>query len=79
MNAEAFHGEGGYEAFAEVIGQIESINPQIAARLVLPLTQLARWTEPYQSNARSSLLALQGQCTSTDMAEILGKALDSVK
>lgn len=79
MNAEAFHGEGGYEAFAEVIGKIESINPQIAARLVLPLTQLARWTEPYQSNARSSLLALQGQCTSTDMAEILGKALDSVK
>jgi aminopeptidase N len=79
MNAEAFHGEGGYEAFVEVIGQIESINPQIAARLVLPLTQLARWTDPYQSKAHSSLLALQGQCTSKDMAEILGKALDSVK
>ena len=63
MNAEAFHGGGGYEAFVEVIGQIESINPQIAARLVLPLA--ARPLDrPLSVQSSLELVSTWGQCTS---------------
>ena len=74
-NPLAFHAEGGYEAFAQVITELESINPQIASRLVLPLTQFARWAEPYRKRAEAVLQQLSRDCGSKDMSEIVSKAL----
>ena len=74
-NPSAFHGVGGYELFAKVIGQIEAINPQIAARLVLPLTQFEQWQPEYRDRAHKALVGLQSVCGSKDMGEILSKAL----
>ena len=74
-NSEAFHSAEGYALFAQTITQLEQINPQIAARLVLPLTQYARWCEPYHSQAKSVLEQLSRDCGSKDMAEIVSKAL----
>jgi len=74
-NPKGFHSPGGYERFADVIGQIEAINPQIASRLVLPLTQFEQWQTAYRDRAYKVLKALQDQCQSKDMSEILSKAL----
>lgn len=76
-NPMAFHGEGGYQLFADTVDQVEKLNPQLAARLVLPLTQFRQWQDSYRVQAQKQLERLAKSCKSKDMVEILSKALNS--
>ena len=66
----------GYQLLAEVIIQLNAINPQIAARLVVPLTAWAKFAEPYRTAMRENLAAI-GNCgeLAKDLAEQVEKSL----
>lgn len=74
-NPKAFHAEGGYRFLGELIGKLDAINPQIASRLVMPLTRFKAWTPDQQSQARSVLEDLADRCQSSDCLEVINKAL----
>ncbi len=77
-NPSQFHRAdgGGYQLLADVIGQLNTINPQIAARLVAPLTGWKKYAEPYQSAMRDSLATIAAlPALAKDIAEQVDKSL----
>ncbi len=56
-NPSAFHDPsgGGYRLIAELIIEIDPINPQVAARLVPPLGRWRRFVAPYADQMRAEL------------------------
>ncbi|TVZ39451.1 aminopeptidase N [Alteromonadaceae bacterium 2753L.S.0a.02] len=77
-NPIAFHARNGsgYEFLAEQIIEIDARNPQIAARLVAPLTQWHKYDEHRQKLMREQLSKIGGvQQLSKDVYEIVTKSL----
>ncbi|MGB0958537.1 MAG: aminopeptidase N C-terminal domain-containing protein, partial [Litorivicinus sp.] len=75
LNPEAFHAEGGFELLARCVVSLDASNPQIASRLVLPLTRFQAWTTERQERAKHVLNGLNKVCQSSDCLEVIGKAL----
>ena len=75
--AEFHHADGsGYRFWAQLIGELDPLNPQVAARLARTMDRWRRYTPDRQAHARDALeqvLARPG--LSRDVAEIVGKAL----
>jgi aminopeptidase N len=65
----------GYELLVEVVGQLNSLNPQIAARLLTPLTRWRRYGERGESmcEALESLASMPD--LSKDVYEVVNKSL----
>jgi aminopeptidase N len=77
QNPAMFHqadGEG-YQRLTSVIAKADSINPQLASRLVTPLLSFRRFAPKRQALMRQALEQLSQQQLSPDLSEKLGKAL----
>ena len=66
----------GYHFLAEQIGQIDRINPQVAARLARRFDRWRKFDAGRQQHARSALAKLHAsKDVSSDLLEIVGRAL----
>lgn len=77
-NHVRFHdGDGrGYRFLADIIEQLDGTNPQIAARMVVPLINWKRYDEKRQEKMREQLLHLANKKDlSRDLYEIVSKSL----
>src|SRR5579883_309699 len=78
-NAVNFHvrsGEG-YAFLREVVQQLDKLNPQVAARMVNPLTSWRRYDKERQALMREQLaLLLDDKKISTDLYELVTKSLE---
>ena len=74
-NPEAFHAPGGYELLAGCVASLDVSNPQIGARLVIPLTRYKNWSTSQRERAIHVLKGLDKVCQSADCREVIGKAL----
>jgi aminopeptidase N len=71
------HASGrGYQLLADQIVALDAFNPQIAARLLLPLTQWRRQDPSRQAMMKVQLERVLSRPASTDVAEIATKALN---
>lgn len=78
QNATAFHADdgSGYRFLADWILQLDSQNPQIAARLLTPLTRWKRYPEHAQGLMRAELERIQQSAQlSADVYEVVSKSL----
>ena len=69
----------GYEFVASAVAEMDTINPQIAARLATPLTRWKKFDPTRQRlmrDALNSLLSGDTQELSRDLFEIVSKSLD---
>lgn len=66
----------GYQRLAGVIAKADSINPQLASRLVTPLLSFRRFELKRQALMREALEKLMQQQLSPDLSEKLNKALN---
>ena len=67
----------GHRLLADHVIRLDRSNPQIAARLVTPLTRWARFVEPQASSMRSELERVRDAGTlSPDVYELVAKSLD---
>jgi aminopeptidase N len=77
-NAAGFHRADGaaYRFHADFIMQLDKLNPQVAARLLTPLSQWRRYDASRQEKMRSELQRILdcGSC-SKDVYEIVSKSL----
>jgi aminopeptidase N len=75
--AEFHHPDGsGYRFWEEMIGEIDPLNPQVAARLARAMDRWRRFTPDRQAQARPVLeRVLDRPGLSRDVAEVVGKAL----
>lgn len=77
-NAIHFHtktGEG-YQLLADIVLQLNSLNPQVAARMVKPLTDWKRFDETRQKLMREQLeLLAKNKNLSPDLFELVTKSL----
>lgn len=79
-NPTQFHRRdgAGYAFLADIILRLNKSNPQIAARLVTPLTQWRRYDEARQQQIKAVLESLQKQADlSADVYELVNKSLDT--
>ena len=60
---------------AEQISQIDKYNPQVASRLILPMTQFRSFQKERKENIISILKDIYNQKISNDLSEILEKAI----
>ena len=66
----------GYQFLADQIMYLDQINPQIAARLLAPLTKWKRYDENRQALMQSQLRRIEAQSQlSKDVYEIVNKSL----
>jgi aminopeptidase N len=66
----------GYQLLAEVVLQLNSINPQVAARMIKPLTEWNRYDEMRQKLMREQLQFLsKNPALSSDVYELVTKSL----
>ncbi len=65
----------GYEFVARSLIEIDSRNPQVAARLVLPLTRMSAYDVDRQLRMTAALEIISQASPSNDLAEVVGKAL----
>jgi len=77
MNPAQFHGHNGkpYKFLAQIAMHLDQLNPQMAARLLEPLTHWRRFAEPHQSQMKAALIQVSEQQLSPDSYEIVSKAL----
>ena len=76
-NPRQFHavsGEG-YRFLTEQLLHLDPMNPQVSARLALPLTRWQRLDPPRQALIQTELHALLKQTLSNDLAELVHKSL----
>ncbi len=79
MNTPNFHAEdgSGYHYIAKHIADIDARNPQIAARMVLPLTRFGRYAEERKAMMKGALVMIKNSANiSTDLSEVVSKALN---
>ncbi len=76
-NILLFHAEdsSGYNFVSEQISIIDKKNPQVAARLILPLTRFKHYNEDRKNKIRKVLKNISDQKPSNDLLEIIEKAL----
>ncbi len=66
----------GYEFLGEQVMALDAINPQIAARLITPLTRWRKFNEPRQQMMREQLRRIGGrEGVSRDVNEIIVKSM----
>jgi aminopeptidase N len=77
-NPGGFHrlDAAGYVFWAERVIEVDSINPQVAARLARALDRWKRLVEPYRSAAREALVRVSAKADlSNDVREVIDRAL----
>jgi aminopeptidase N len=76
-NAVQFHAAGGagYAFLGDRVRALDSLNPQIAARLVTPLTHWKRYAAGRAGAMRTALEHLAAGSMSPDLEEIVSKSL----
>jgi len=77
-NPVAFHAKdgAGYVFLREIVQQLDSLNPQVAARMINPLTQWHRYDKDRQALMRAQLEILQKNTKlSPDLYELITKSL----
>lgn len=76
-NVILFHANdySGYDFIADQITKIDKYNPQVAARLVLPMTQFKNFKKHRVDKIKSVLRNICNQNISNDLSEILEKAI----
>ncbi|MFK7159593.1 aminopeptidase N [Marinospirillum sp. MEB164] len=79
QNPSRFHRRdgAGYAALADAVIELNQLNPQIAARLVLPLTRHQRMDDHRKAQMKAELQRIQDQPLSPDVYEVVSKALAS--
>lgn len=78
VNFHALNGEG-YEFLAEQVVVLDAINPQIAARLLLPLSKWNRYDDKRKQMMVKSLERIaSSQSLSRDVYEVVSKSLPAV-
>ena len=65
----------GFEFIADCLIDIDKRNPQLAARMVLPLTRMGGYNDTRQRQMQRALERLQTAKPSTDLVEVIEKAL----
>ena len=65
----------GFEFVADCLIDIDKSNPQLAARLALPLTRMGAYGEFRKHQMRRALERMQVTVQSTDLSEVIEKAL----
>ncbi|WP_114971053.1 aminopeptidase N [Rhodoferax ferrireducens] len=77
-NPGAFHRTdgAGYQFWSERVIELDSINPQVAARLARALDRWKKLAEPYRSAARDAIGRVAGRSDlSNDVREVISRAL----
>ena len=76
-NPSLFHAVdgSGYDFIAAQLVDLDGRNPQVAARMALPLTRMAGYGEERQASMRAALATVQKGAQSNDLKEVVGKAL----
>ena len=76
-NTPHFHAVdgSGYDYIARQLLEIDKRNPQVAARMVLPLTRMDGYSQQRKSSMRAALTYVQHGAQSNDLREIVDKAL----
>ena len=65
----------GFEFIADCLIDIDKRNPQLAARMALPLTRMGAYGHLRQNQMRRALERMQAVAQSTDLGEVIEKAL----
>mgnify|MGYP006088451231 FL=1 len=77
-NAINFHAVGGYEFLADQIIVLNELNPQIASRLLTPLTKWHKYAPARQAQMRAQLERIMAEPTlSKDVYEVVFKSLNA--
>lgn len=76
-NTPRFHAAdgSGYSYMAARLVEIDKRNPQIAARMALPMTRMANYDDARQQLMRAALVIIQAGAGSNDLKEVVDKAL----
>jgi aminopeptidase N len=77
-NPGAFHrlDSAGYAFWSERVIELDSINPQVAARLARALDRWKKLAEPYRSAAREAIVRVAAKTNlSNDVREVVSRAL----
>lgn len=76
-NTLAFHAASGlgYELLAQEVHRIDQINPQIASRLVAPLTRFNKLDSAPADRMKAQINWLSNQQLSKDLSEVITKSL----
>jgi aminopeptidase N len=76
-NAPGFHraDHAGYRFLGEQVAAIDAQNPQLAARLLAPLTRWRRHAAPFAEGMHQALLTLKDKELSPDCFEVVSKSL----
>ena len=69
----------GYDFIGECLIDIDARNPQLAARMALPLTRIAQYAPWRQAQMRAALQKVQNKAKSNDLREVVDKALADTK
>lgn len=73
-NFHAMDGSG-YQFLTEILKQLDPLNPQVAARLITPLTRWQRFNKTGQDLMKAQLKALSELTLSPDLREVVSKSL----
>jgi len=65
----------GFKFIADCLIDIDKRNPQLAARMALPLTRMGAYSDARQHQMRRVLERMQTAVQSTDLGEVIEKAL----
>jgi aminopeptidase N len=76
-NTPHFHAAdgSGYDYVARQLVSIDERNPQVAARMALPLTRMDSYSDDRKTNMREALKMVQARAQSNDLREVVDKAL----
>lgn len=74
INFHRLDGQG-YQLLADVVIELNRLNPEIAARLITPLTRWQRFDETRQALMRSQLERIKQEPLSSNVYEVVEKAL----
>ena len=77
-NIELFHSrdDSGYKFVANQIITIDKINPQIAARVITPMTNISKFNDNTKKRMKRYLQVILNSNPSTDVFEITSKSLN---
>ena len=76
-NTPRFHAAdgSGYGFIADQLIEIDRRNPQVAARMALPMTRMSGYDSARQQAMRAALERVQKGAQSNDLKEVVDKAL----
>ena len=76
-NTPGFHAAdgSGYAYMADRLVEIDRRNPQIAARMALPMTRMANYDAARRDLMRAALVTIKAGAASNDLKEVVDKAL----